>query len=431
MKSVSTIILSVGILFYCSIGSLAQDNGTGYRTGSLTPEAEAYFMSLLPKKDSTYLIRAIRGKRNIFGKRFSLHTNMVDWLLLLPNAGVEFDINNTPRTHWSIMLSGRINPKTENTFGPRFVFNVNSVKLEGRKYWRTGRYGKTVFYHDDYVKLVTDSKSKDYNADSLESKFYNWYHKVRRNTFSGRTIENARNWRAYYVTMWASWDHYSLSLFRNGSQGYGLSFGTGIGYSIPLFPQRFPHEGSLDLDLGIDVGLRLTKYNAFSYDKVTGCYVYDDSHSRKNWCMVPFPVINDVHIGLVWRFRSIRNKVDLSLVDDYEKTMDAFKERQRQNSWTRDGLHQRNLDIADSLRIRGIEIADSTVYWDAWNIRRLSAARRLNPDTVFTGKDMMLELRLVKKITDPKVLKEAEKKYLKEQMKGSATSRRKDKGKRK
>ena len=105
--------------------------------------------------------------------------------------------------------------------------------------------------------------------------------------------------------------------------------------------------------------------------------------------------------------RSIKNKVDLSLVDDYAKTIDRFKERQRREAWIRDSILVRNGEIRDSIEKRRQWEADSAQYWDWYHARRLKAARILKPDTVFTHQDMILEMKLLKGIKDPKVLKKA------------------------
>ena len=115
----------------------------------------------------------------------------------------------------------------------------------------------------------------------------------------------------------------------------------------------------------------------------------------------------DLHIGLVWRMRSIKNKVDLSLVDDYAKKVDRFKERQRREAWIRDSILVRNGEIRDSIEKRRQWEADSTQYWDWYHTRRLKAARILKSDTVFSGRDMMLDMKLLKGIKDPKALKKA------------------------
>lgn len=400
-------LTAIILMFAVTLKGGAQTADTDKQRSTLTAEAEAYYVSLIPRKDTTYTAMALRGHKNSFIKRWSIHTNMVDWLLTLPNIGLEFDLSGNTRTHWSIAVSGRINPKTNHSFSPKFVFNVNSVRGEVRKYWRTGKYGKKVYYHDEYVKLVTDRNNPAYNGDSLRGRLYNWKHKMRRNVFSGRTIENPRNWRAYYLSAWVAYNQWAINISGSGNQGRGVAAGAGFGYSIPLLPQRFPREGSLDLDLGVSIGWMVAKYDKFKYDEYSGCYVKIPESSHESWSIIPYPIVQDLHIGLVWRFRSIKNKVDLSLVDDYAKKIDDFKERQRNEAWVRDSILLLNGRIREEQEKRKAHEADSTAYWDWYHKRRLNAARILKPDTVFTGNDQMMEMKLLKGIRDPKTLKKA------------------------
>ena len=408
MRKFSIHILPAFILtLVIPITVLAQTDDAQNSRSTLTPEAEAYYVSLIPKKDTTFSSIALNSRKNSFWKRWSIHTNTVDWVLTLPNLGLEFDLSSKTRTHYSVAVFGRINPKTHHNFSPRFVFNINSVRAEVRKYWRTGKYGKKVYYHDEYTKLVTNRKDPAYNADSLRGRLYNLTHKVRRNVFSGRTIENPRNWRAYYFSLWVAYNQWAIKITGTGNQGRGLAAGAGFGWSVPLLPQRFPREGSLDLDLGINVGWMIAKYDKFQYDDYTGCYIKIPESSLASWGIIPYPIVQDLHIGLVWRMRSIKNKVDLSLVDDYARKVDRFKERQRRETWIRDSILVRNGEIRDSIEKRRQWEADSTQYWDWYHTRRLKAARILKSDTVFSGRDMMLEMKLLKGIKDPKALKKA------------------------
>lgn len=51
-------------------------------------------------------------------ERLSIRTNMVDWTLLVPNIGVEFDIKNENWNRWTVGLNLRNNWQTSHTFKP-------------------------------------------------------------------------------------------------------------------------------------------------------------------------------------------------------------------------------------------------------------------------------------------------------------------------
>ena len=323
-----------------SAGSIRQQNVTtlqGVNKVGVSPELKEYFMSLLPERDTTYTKIEKEGHKDKFFKRFSFHTNLLGWALLLPNAAVEIDLSQTPRNHYSILLHGMFNGKGKNTFGTSFIFNARGIRIEGRKYWRTGRHGAKGD-HYEYEKLITDRDDNEFNADSTRGWFYNTYHKVRRNVFSGRTVSKPRDWRAYYLGVSVGVDDWNIAFGGDGKQGEGIFAGLSAGWSVPIFPQQFPKEGSLDLELGLSVGVKAVRYEAYSREADTGHYIHDPGNSQPSWKICPFPFLQDVHVSLVWRMRGIKNKVDRSLIDDYEKKVEAFKERTWRNKQRADSI---------------------------------------------------------------------------------------------
>lgn len=433
---------------------------------TIPEEARAVFERYVQKKDTAQVAFVQKYKRDKFIKRISFHTNAVDWVTLVPNIGIEVDLKQSPRTNYSIAMFGKYNGNS--THG-KLVYNVNAFRVEGRKYWRTGKYGSGDKYYQDMVKLVTDTASIYFNADTLagvryynddigeEAKalgvtnkdvgysiransewtaeqkdsldfaedslgtkkgrfrawLYNTYNKVRRNVTSGRTLDNPRNWRAYYLGLWAGIDNWSISLTGNGKQGKGIGAGVVAGYTLPLWPQKFPREGSLDLDLGLAVGWKAVKYAAYRYEEHTQHYVHDAGASQPSWKIVPYPIIQDIHVSLVWRFRGIKHKVDRSLIDDfYNKHVDSYKTRKTAAETKYMNVKSQRERLLNAMKLRSGVLADSTSFWDIFHRRRLEAAQRIKPDTVFTGKDHQDYLRLIKGIPVEK-----QEKYLKEQHK--------------
>lgn len=429
-----------------------QTGGTGNTTLDTIPEeAKAVFYRYVQKKDTAMMEFIEMHRRDKFIKRFSFHTNAVDWATLVPNIGIEFDLKGTPRNNYSVSLFGKFNGKSKHG---KLIYNVNAVRVEGRKYWRTGKYGSAGKYYDNFVKLCTDTASLYFNADTLagisyyvdtlgrvakdnrvvenvwgvkfeslrdtagmtqaqkdsldfsedslgikKSRFrqwyYNTYHKFRRNVTSGRTLENARNWRAYYLGVWAGIDNWSISLTGKGRQGQGVGAGLVAGYTLPLFPQKFPREGSLDLDFGLAAGWKAVKYDAYTYEEQTQHYVYDPARSHPTWKIVPYPIVQDIHVSLVWRFRGIKSKVDMALIDDYNwNWVEKYEKRTTNASNKYMNVQRRRREILDALNKRYGIVADSTGIWDAFHRRRLDAAKRIKPDTVFVGDDQFLYLKI-------------------------------------
>lgn len=225
--------------------------------------------------------QALSGTKDVrhdtvpFLKRWSIMTNAVDWIVATPNLGVEFDLAGNEKTRFSILMNGKYNWNTHHSIQPRIVYNVAAGSVEARKYWRTG----------GSIRGAMERYTKD-NRDTTISLPLWGFRRFRRNVLSGRTFMNPRVWRAYYVGVYAGYEKYTISLGRKGKQGDSYNFGFTGGWSVPLYP--FKDGRSVDLDLGLAVGAKMTAYDKFGYDEEYGCYTYQGSKGRH---IVPFPVV--------------------------------------------------------------------------------------------------------------------------------------------
>lgn len=257
-----------------------------------------------------------------FGKRFSFRANLVDWVLATPDLGVELDLSGSPKTRFSILINGKYNWNTYHSVQPKLVYNVAAGSIEGRKYWRTG--GTVAGPFRRYTKE---------NRDSTISLPLWGFRRLRRNLISGRTFEDPRTWRAYYVGVYAGYEKFTLSLGKKGKQGDSFNFGFSGGWSVPVYP--FKNGRSLDLDLGLAVGLKLAAYDTFGYNEEHGCYVYTGTEARH---IVPYPVIQDIHVAFVFRFESIGKKVQggaerYNVWDDKQLSKRTAREEKRRQNW--------------------------------------------------------------------------------------------------
>lgn len=207
-------------------------------------------------------------------------TNAVDWVVATPNLGVEFDLAGNEKTRFSILMNGKYNWNTHHSIQPRIVYNVAAGNVEFRKYWRTG----------GSIRGAMERYTKE-NRDTTISLPLWGFRRFRRNVLSGRTFMNPRVWRAYYVGVYAGYEKYTISLGRKGKQGDSYNFGFTGGWSVPLYP--FKDGRSVDLDLGLAVGAKMTAYDKFGYDEEYGCYTYQGSKGRH---IVPFPVVQDLSL---------------------------------------------------------------------------------------------------------------------------------------
>lgn len=432
--------IAIVLCFLCATILSARDEVTDT---IISQEAQRLFEQLMPKVDTTNTEELKKYRQDKFIKRISFHTNVVDWATLVPNIGLEIDLKDSPRNNYSVSIFGKYNGNS--THGS-LVYNVAAVRVEGRKYWRTGKYGsqdqdlymmpefeadslaassygldslgrkakklgvKFSQQYPDYTQEQKDSvdsqmDSLGLNKNGLRNWFYNTYNKVSRNVTSGRSLDNPRNWRAYYLGIWAGFDDWNVSLTGNGKRGQGLGLGILGGYTIPLLPQKYPKEGSLDLDLGLAIGVKGVKYDAYTYVAANPegqRYVDNPAKSQTSWKIVPYPVIQDIHVSLVWRFRGIKNKVDRSLIDDYFNKVENFESSKNVRSNTERNKATERENLARLIQERIGQNADSTSIWDSFHLARLANARKINPDTIFTDEDYILYLKITNKVDTTK-----------------------------
>ncbi len=276
-----------------------------------------------------------------FWQRFSFHTNAMEWVLTIPNVGLEFDLGRTEDTRYSLLFTGKYNWQTKHTIQPRLVFNLISAQVEARKYWRTGGGMRRIEKRDSTVGF-----------------FQGFFSKFRHNHLSGRTISDgdARSWRAYYVGLYAGMDKYTINLSGDGKMGRSFNGGLSAGFTMPLY--SFKGGSGIDFELGASAGLKLTKFWNFKYEEETACYARQNEES---WHIVPFPVLHEVRVGVVYRFNSISNKVKNG-AERYEKAFDRRQDARltreqhysfevlRKDSIRKEHLRAKEMErIADSL----------------------------------------------------------------------------------
>lgn len=202
-----------------------------------------------------------------WNEHISLHTNAVDWALLIPNIGVEYDIRSTNWNRWAVGMSAKTKWRTNSRFKQRLFYNVSEVRFEFRNYWRTRQIdGREVTKHTSFI-------------DKL---------------FSCRRTVVKHPHTTYYRGVYASVGDYSFLVDRKGRQGKFVSGGVTYGAMYPMYV--FKSGNSLDLDLGISVGLVATNMEKFRL--VDDCY---ERTQPGKWKVVPFPMPTEARVGLVYR----------------------------------------------------------------------------------------------------------------------------------
>lgn len=312
-----------------------------------------------------------------WNERISLHTNAVDWTLLIPNIGVEYDIRSTNWNRWAVGMSAKTKWRTNSRFKQRLFYNVSEVRFEFRNYWRTRQIdGREVTKHTSFI-------------DKL---------------FSCRRTVVKHPHTTYYRGVYASAGDYSFLVDRKGRQGKFVSGGVTYGAMYPMYV--FKSGNSLDLDLGISVGLVATNMEKFRL--VDDCY---ERTQPGKWKVVPFPMPTEARVGLVYRLGKYpinkkyrwRYDVDMRYRERYDSIRYAL-EAQRQER-----------HIADSIT--------NKIYNDFWLEYDKEAKLNLNNARIAAEKQKAeaAKLKAAEKLRLEEEAKAAKQKALEEKNKAATT----------
>ena len=199
-----------------------------------------------------------------FKNRWGIKTNAVDWLLTIPNIGVEFDLGNTIRNKRTISTNLKWNWNTSQKYKPAIVFNLFDVRVEWRQYFRTRQRGGV---------------TKDANLMT----------RLKETVFTTQRKQPRQN-RAYYWGVYANASSYNFKIGKEGKQGTAYGAGISVGYTAPLYGYRNHY---IDLELGGSIGLLYTSYDVYIHDVESNCYPHLTDKS-KGGHLVPFPVPTDL-----------------------------------------------------------------------------------------------------------------------------------------
>lgn len=276
-----------------------------------------------------------------FAERFSVRANALDWLLLTPNIGFEYDLGNKNWNRWSVGVNLRANWQSSHTFKPGMVYNILSAKAEVRNYWRTRQVTDTIEIYEDGIVV-----------DEYVEKGVDPHKTLLGRLFSMRRRKIKHPATTYYRGMYVSHTNYSIKLGREGKQGRAISAGLTYGIIRPLYVYK--NGNSLDFEAGISAGVAYTKYNTYTHDRESDCYPVVE---QKNWHFHPYPVISEVKLGFVYRFgkypvtRKYRWRYEADA--DYKFRVDSvatMKETAKINKMTEKKLEaERKAFVKDSL----------------------------------------------------------------------------------
>lgn len=205
-----------------------------------------------------------------FSDRISLRTNGIDWMALLPNVGIEFDLDKYNWSRNAVGINIKGNWRTKNTFNPGLVYDLFEVRAEYRNYWHTRKTTQDLGAHrHTYEKILSGRRRRPKHPNTT------WY-------------------RGAYL----AYDDYAFLLFGNkGVKGQAYTLGFQYGVIRPLY--IFASGKSVDLDFGFSAGFCLTDYEKIGYDSRTATYPV--TKEKSGLTFVPFPVLTEARVGLVYR----------------------------------------------------------------------------------------------------------------------------------
>ena len=218
-----------------------------------------------------------------FVDRLAIHTNSIGWALLSPNVAVEYDLVQSEYKKISLLLSGRYNWNSTEKNASRYVYNILGLRAEGRWYFRTRK-------RLDWEKEMVSSADGWFTRMQMSSRFI-------------KARKNPKLHRAYYVGPYVAYDDFSLKLGATGKQGTMIGAGVTVGYTAPLY--LYDNGNSIDFEIGASVGVHYADYDKYGYNGEDKCYVY----KGKKKGVVPYPMLSDVRLSLVYRFNPIKNQI--------------------------------------------------------------------------------------------------------------------------
>ena len=259
-----------------------------------------------------------------FAERISLRTNAVDWTLLTPNLGVEFDVKSTNWNRWAVGLTLKTKWNTPATFKNRVFYNITEVRADFRNYWRTRQINNKVPAHTGIIDRLFSCRR--------------------------RVVKHPKT--TYYRGAYMSFSDFSIKLFgREGHQGKALSAGITYGIIKPLY--AFRTGNTLDLDLGFDAGFVAVNSEKFVFNRADNCYTRT---TQGSWKVVPFPMPTAARVGFVYRFGSY------PITKKYRWRYDADAQYQ----YRVDSIA--NQRVVDAINKHNRDSVESVIYKEFWQV---------------------------------------------------------------
>lgn len=204
--------------------------------------------------------------------RIAVRTNAVDWMLLIPSIGAEFDVKPVSWNRWTVGFNVRGNPQTSHTFTHGVVYNMFEARLEARQYWRARQ-----------ISRAPNARLKDRPHKHIWDKAIS----IRRS----RVKHPMFTW---YRGLYAGYGKYSFLFGGQGHQGTAIVGGVTYGFVLPMF--GLPNGNTIDLEFGVSGGVCYYKDKVYVHDRESDCYPIIESKPA-----AILPMLDDIRVGLIYR----------------------------------------------------------------------------------------------------------------------------------
>ena len=306
-----------------------------------------------------------------FFNRFAFKTNAVDWLAVLPNFGVEFQITDNPYKYMTVGLSAKWNwssyhGTTTGRYSPPAVYDIFDIRPEFRYYYRTTKKPsipidetRTQIKGKEFYKTQIGKTEKQLTeADSLlktqHRSFAEWFMQDIWTT----DRKSPRPWRTHYVGGYVNYANYALKFGERGIRARNaFGFGATAGFVLPLHEYK---KGAIDIDLGFSVGLLMARHDAFTHS-IDGNYytrlaVGDKYFSLKSSSngYKAYPLVSELRVAFVWRHKSMKHEVK---IDEKSRKREA-----EQKKYIGNFLKDLDLNLSEEMSFDDLRQKD-TLSW--------------------------------------------------------------------
>lgn len=238
------------LLSAINVNAQSTDGGTAVTDSTAADKLAAYKKS-----------KEVKPERYSFKDMFAFRANMVDWVLMTPSIGIQFDLSPWDYNKATLGANFKYNPGSRQSFTTDFQYKMLDARLEFRKYFR----------------------------ESL--------------TIKPGQKRMPKYWRAYYWGIYASYTDYEIYL-KNGFSGKHFGLGGTFGWEIPLITMK---NGGIDLDLGANIGWIYGE----SKKRIKEGDTYKFTNIKENHFTL-YPILSEFRLALVYRFKSVKVKYNKS-----------------------------------------------------------------------------------------------------------------------